>query len=54
VIKSHGSADRFAFGFALDAIPEVLPNITHIQTTPSILSVQEKVILKKSFGYFNF
>lgn len=40
-----------ALGFAQDAIPEVLPHITAIQTTPVVPSIIEKVTQKKSFGY---
>ncbi len=40
-----------ALGFAQEAIPEVLPNIAQIQTTPALPSIKEKVTPNKSFGY---
>lgn len=40
-----------AFGFAQEAIPEVLPTLAQLEVTPSMPSIHEKVSSYKSFGY---
>lgn len=40
-----------ALGFAQEAIPEVLPNIVQLETTPALPSLQVKATPKRSFGY---
>ena len=40
-----------ALGFAQEAIPEMMPNLAKLETTPALPSLKEKISLKKSFGY---